>query len=296
MIFIYSIPVIILFFLWLMAKDLELPEGMMEEGLNREFMKISLFIYRKFCKKKRPLEAKKIRGYLSTLSNRKDIEQLEAEYFIKKISVVLLVVLAGSFLSAMLFISSKNSKSLEDGRVLYRNSYGEGEVKADLVASKQTGEEIGEYKFVVKEKVYTEKEANELFERASKEAEQLILNNNQTFDEIRDDLDLIEKIPGYPFRISWKLDNYELMHYDGKLEKEKIPKEGALVMLTATYKYNELSWKQEFAARILPEALGNGFLVNGFFINPMFQESQLFTIRHVIPFRDKTVNFGFAKL
>ena len=46
---------------------------------------------------------------------------------------------------------------------------------------------------------------------------------------------------------------------------------------------------------VLPEALGHGFLVNGFFINPMFQERQLFAVRHVIPFRDKTVKFGLTE-
>ncbi len=255
MIFIYVIPAILLLVLWILAKEIQLPDGMNAEGISREFFKMSLYIYKKFCKKKRPLEAEKIRGYISVLSNSKDIEQLETEYFVKKIASVLVMVLAGCFLSAMMFVSSSSSKAVEDGRYLYRNSYGDGDVKANLVASKQSGEEIGEYDFVIKERIYTEAEANDLFEEASREAERLILKDNQTFDEIRDDLELIEKVPGYPFLISWKLDNYELMHYDGKLEKEKIPKEGALVILTATYKYNEWTWKQEFVARLLQKAL-----------------------------------------
>lgn len=255
MIVLYFIPPIVLFVLWIKAKDMTLPSGINEEGISREFLKIALFIYEKTGRRKRSIEEGKIRGYLLALNNRKDIEQMETEYFIRKISIVLAMMLAGSFLAAAVFISSRNSKYLENGSIIYRKNYGEGEFEASLLAQNETGEEIGEYDFLVNERLYSAEEANELFERASKEAEQLILKDNPTFDEIRDDINLIDSVPGYPFLISWKLDNFELMHSDGSLETDKIPKEGALVNVTAIYKYNEQTWQQEFVMRLLPKAL-----------------------------------------
>ncbi|WP_207649930.1 type II secretion system F family protein [Butyrivibrio proteoclasticus] len=238
-----------------MAKEMTLPAGINEEGISREFLKIALFIYEKLCSKKRPIEEGRIRGYLAALHNRKDIEQMETEYFIRKISIVLVIVLAGCFLAAAMFISSRNSKFLEGGNIIHRKNYGEGEFEAGLLAKSETGEEIGEYDFLVNERLYSAVEANELFERASKEAEQLILKDNPTFGEIRDDINLIDNVPGYPFQISWKLDDYELMHSDGRLETDKIPKEGVLLNATAIYKYNEQTWKQEFVMNLLPKAL-----------------------------------------
>ena len=255
MIVLYLIPPVVIFVLWIRAKEIKLPSDMTEDGVSREFLKIALFIYTKFCKKKRPIEEGRIRGYLAALNNRKDIEQMETEYYVRKISIVLAVILAGCFLAAAMFVSNRNSKYLENGNVLHRKNYGEGEFEAGLLAKDETGEEIGEYDFLVSERLYTAEEANELFEEASKEAEQLVLKDNPTFDEIRDDINLIDKVPGYPFQISWKLDNFELMHQDGTLITEKIPKEGAIVSVTAIYKYNGQTWSQQYVMKLLPKAL-----------------------------------------
>jgi len=255
MIVLYLIPPVVIFILWIKAKEMELPAKITEDGISREFLKVALFIYTKFSKKKSPLEKGRIRGYLAALNNRKDIEQMETEYYIRKISAVLVVILAGCFLAAAMFVSNRNSKYLEDGKVLYRKNYGEGEFEAGLLAKDEAGEEIGEYDFLVNERLYTAEEANELFEEACKVAEQLVLKDNPTFDEIRDDINLIDKIPGYPFRISWKLDNFELMHQDGTLIKDKIPKEGAIVSVTAIFKYNGQTWSREYVMRLLPKVL-----------------------------------------
>ena len=76
MIVFYLIPPIVLFVLWIRAKEVTLPSGISEEGISREFLKIALFIYEKTGRKKRPIEEGKIRGYLLALNSRKDIEQM----------------------------------------------------------------------------------------------------------------------------------------------------------------------------------------------------------------------------
>ena len=244
-----------LFIVWLFAKDLELPSGIKEDGISRAFLKISLFLYTKLFKKKRPLESEEIRGYLSVLNNRKDIEQMETEYFIRKISIFLVMVVAGCFLSLMMTIASAGDTRLDEERTIYRNEYGEGDFDLGLLATDGEGKELGEYELTVMERTYTDKEISGLFDRASAEMEMLILGDNSTLDEVREDLNLVESLDPYPFQISWRIDDYELMHFDGKLEKEKIPKEGAVVNLTATYKYGELAFQQSFTAHLMQKSL-----------------------------------------
>ena len=45
------------------------------------------------------------------------------------------------------------------------------------------------------------------------------------------------------------------MHYDGSLETDKIPSTGAVVTLTATYKYGDLSWQQVIPVNLIQKSL-----------------------------------------
>lgn len=255
MVFLYLIILIAVFVIWIMARNLELPPGITEDGIGRELLKVSLFIYNKLFRKRNPVKLESVRGYLTVLSNRKDIEQMETEYFIRKICIFLVMTLAGSLLALMMALSGMRGAHIVDGGTVSRKSYGEGSFETELVASKEDGEEIGEFDVLVNERSYTKEEADKLFEEASTEMERLILAENEELDEVRTDLDLVESVPGYPFSVYWKIDDYELMHYDGSLETDKIPSTGAVVTLTATYKYGDLSWQQVIPVNLIQKSL-----------------------------------------
>ncbi len=251
----YVLILVVVLVLWILSSNMELPPGIKEDGVSRVFLKMSFYIYKKFFAKKKRQDGERIRGYLSVLNNRRDIEQMEIEYFVRKICIALVMVTAGALLSIMLVIANKNESSFETQNSIYRNGYGEGSYETNLIASTEGGDEIGEFNLTVDERNYTPKEAEDLFEKASLEMEKVILGENATLDEIRTDLNLPEKLAGYPFYISWRIDNYELVHYDGTLEEDLIPEEGAVVNLTATYKYGDMTWVQQLTAKLLKKSL-----------------------------------------
>lgn len=255
MIFLYLMFPLAVLVLWFRSKDLKLPSGMEESGLFREILKVSLFIFNKLFKNRMSFSGEKVRGYLRTLNDKRDIENIETAYYVRKIGIVVLMALAGSFLSILMYLSQGTASKLIEGKELSRNSEGGGEYTTYLVAKDESGEELGRYEFEVKERVYTKEEADELFEKASREIESAILGDNDSLDKVESNLKLVEKLDGYPFIISWKIDDYELMHYDGKLEKDLIPKEGKAIELTATYKYGDYSYRQELCANLIPREL-----------------------------------------
>ena len=252
MIFLYLIFPVAEIVLFLLSRDMELPQGIEEGGIDRVFLKMSLFIYRKIRSRVKGFSGEKIRFCLGTLQQRKDLDNAETEYFIRKISIVLLMATAGSFLSLMMCLSTGQSSHITKEGAIERGAFGEREYELDLVARDDTGEELLEYSLPVRNRVYTKDEADELFEEASVVLEKTALKDNESFDRVTGDLNLVESIPGDPFHISWKLDNYEVMHFDGALNEDAIPREGILVSLTAIYSYEDMRWQQEFAANILP--------------------------------------------
>ncbi|WP_026651361.1 type II secretion system F family protein [Butyrivibrio proteoclasticus] len=246
-------PVFILV-LWFFSKDLELPDTIVETGISRELLKISLFIYKKLNKRKfRGKE--KVRTYLGSLSYQKDMGKALCDYYIRKISIVLILAFAGSILAFLIHLSSQSGSILDQDSNLIRNDYGQGDFTAYLEAEDEEGNLIGDFDVLIGEQLYTEEETKTLFDEASAEMEKLVLKDNESFDKVTSDLDLMEKLPGYPFEISWRIDNYQVIHFDGALIEDNIPKGGEIITLTATYKYNDLSYVQVMHANICPKEL-----------------------------------------
>lgn len=256
MIYFYLIFPLFILILYFFSREEELPDGMEETGISRAFLKMSLFIYKRVQKRVKSFSSEKIRLYLGMLQQRKDLDRAETEYFIRKISIVLLMATAGSFLSIMTCLGAGRSSHISEDNALVRGSFGDREYDLELVAKDPEGKELLDYNMTVKNRVYTKQEADELFEEASSQLESLILKKNPSLDRVTGDLDLVESIPGYPFVVSWKLDNYEVMHLDGSLNEDNISEDGDIVTLTAIFSYEDYKWQQVFYANLFPRELG----------------------------------------
>ena len=198
MLFLYFIFPVGIFVLWIFARKEELPSDMEENGISREFLKIALFIFKKLPIRDRFSFGEKVRSYLRTLGNRKNVEKAETEYYIRKISIVLIMAVAGSFLSTLMYLSTMMGTDVYKTQELKRNACGEGEYETELVANDKEGKEIGEVKIVVGERLFTESEANEMFDEAAEVLQKTALGENESFDRVTEDLKLVEKLESYP--------------------------------------------------------------------------------------------------
>lgn len=137
--------------------------------------------------------------------------------------------------------------------VITRNSHGEGDREEELEVS------IGDMKETVTVKVgeqeYSQEELENVFQNAGEMLEDLVLGENQSLDEVRSSLELINKIPDTGITVSWELDNYEVMNLQGDLKEENLTDEGTLVKLTALLNYKEEMAEISFYARVFPPKL-----------------------------------------
>ncbi len=241
--------------LWIMARKQKLPDDMTETGVSRELLKMALLIYKTFLVRRKIPGSDKVREYLGTLKYSKDMEKVEAEYYIRKISIVLFMLFAGSFLAIAMNFGASGGKLIEDGSLIQRRAFGGGNRKIELVAKDTSGNEIGEFTLDISEQFYTKEEADELFREASDIVEKTILGENTSFDCVSSDLKLVQKLEGYPFRISWHSDNYDVIDTEGKIKEEAVSKEGEIVTLTATYAYDDNKWQQTIYVNVIPRKL-----------------------------------------
>ena len=167
-----------------------------------------------------------------------------------------LIFAASSVCCAAVFVWD-NSRELEtDGagrKIILREGYGDDE------STRRLQVRIGDLKetvdVTVSGQTYTEAEAEQVFSRAAKQLEKMILGENESLDEVRVDLDLVTEIPEYGISVSWESEDYSVIDMQGKLYQEELTEDGTLVKLTAVLRCGEEQAAHEFYVRVYPPRL-----------------------------------------
>lgn len=137
--------------------------------------------------------------------------------------------------------------------MLSRNGHGEGEREEELKVV------IGEIKenmtITVKEQEYTKQQFEQIIQNAGESLQTLVLGENESLDVVRSRLNLVSEIPNTGIRVSWELDNYEVMNLQGEIRTENLTDDGTLVKLTAILSYREEKAEVSFFACVYPPIL-----------------------------------------
>lgn len=238
------------------------------------------WIYEKGSKK-RIFEQKEVRKNLRTLhpemGERVERERIYLkEYYVKKISSVLLLMIIGSVSAIALVISSRMEGTVAEGKYISRNAYGEGSKETELLVEIEPQEKIellaetesqeGEgfpaerkaraekqqFTLTVEERSYDKETVKRLAADLKEVLPQMILGNNQSLEEVCSDLNLIQEAEGYPFRIDWESGDYSVIYSDGCVTNEETDKTGKVVQLTAILTYGDYREEYIFPIHIFP--------------------------------------------
>ncbi len=170
-----------------------------------------------------------------------------------KMGMVFLAVLAAALLVFWMDNTQPFPTDENGASAVSRNSHGGGDREEKLEVTIGDVEESVTVK--VGEQEYSEGELEEAFQKAGEELEVLVLGENESLDEIRSSLELVNKIPDTGITVTWELDNYEAMNLQGDLKQENLTDEGTLVKLTALLSYKEETAEFSFYARLYPPKL-----------------------------------------
>ena len=167
-----------------------------------------------------------------------------------------LVIVAGVVIAAGLFFNAGQRIILtnsEGQQVLKRSEKGSSGVTEDLLAS--IGREKEEITLTIKGQHYAKEEQQELLERTALLLEEMVLGGNESLTEVRENMRLPTLMSETGVRITWQIDNYEVMNLQGVIRPEKIPPEGTIVTLQALLMYEEERLLYEFYAHLYPPSL-----------------------------------------
>ena len=128
-----------------------------------------------------------------------------------------------------------------------------GEKSQKLIA--KTKDQEAEITVAIQEQAYTQEELQKAFEAAGKKLETLVLGENKSLDEIRSDLNLVQKVPDTGIEVSWELSDYQVMNILGEIQDKNLGEHGTVLELKALLTYGEEQAEHRFSARVFPPKL-----------------------------------------
>lgn len=171
----------------------------------------------------------------------------------RKMGIVFLSAGAVSLLVLLADNRRMPEKNAEGKSVITRNSHGGGSKKVELEAKIDGDSEA--LTIQVEEQQYQKETLPEVFEEAGERLEKAILGDNESLDEVRHDLNLVDQVPDTGIKVSWESDNYEMINLLGELQTEHLQKEGALVELQAVLTYGGEEAVHTFCVNVFPPKL-----------------------------------------
>ena len=227
--FVYVSILIIVAILWFCAKILKPDIPVTENSYSRIFLtpaaqickwmsKISTGCALKGNWVRIRLKDQKLNHNLHILYPGDTAESRMYRYRTEVISTILLILTAGSAICLAVCYLSKQEGVLTDGNLIYRNTYGGADVAADLSAGiANSAEDTSEYEvdLTIPAQVYSQEDADVLFDKLSSDIDSILLGENDSADHILYPVRFVMAVDGYPFTISWESSDYELIDYDG---------------------------------------------------------------------------------
>ena len=169
----------------------------------------------------------------------------------RRAPVILLVIAA---MGIVIAIRARSETVLDAGNRIERKSPGQGDrTEALEVTLPEIGEEP--YQAVIAERQLTAEEKEEVFQNAKEEAEQIFVGDNDSTDEIRENVVLPATLANGLVQAEWSFDNYEVMQPDGTIIEDAVPESGIYVQAKLEMTCQDSILVYSFYFKVLPQKL-----------------------------------------
>jgi len=198
--------------------------------------------------------------------SKKDIESIskiyhgkEAARIIKKLAKRKIKVLVITLVIAVIvtvILYAKSSREAGNIRTLKRDSLGGNDKDITLYVSDEAGLLSSEkINFKLSETGYSDEEILELKEAFFSELKKLILSGNESFNEVRNNLNFVSYIEGYPFNITYSTDNPLLLSSKGVIDFDRLEETENLVNIKCKITYDDFEEIEIISVKILEKKL-----------------------------------------
>ena len=159
----------------------------------------------------------------------------------------ILCLMAGLFIGMAAQLWQRTDSALLEGDTLARGNYGQGDQTYSLIVE-GLGEKEVPVEMVLSERMYTKQEAHKTYEAVMVQLPQLILGNNPSLEDVRQDLNLLTYLDSYGIRLRWESDEPELLDSFGELHVQELKQRGIGeqgIKISLHVRMTEGNWPEE---------------------------------------------------
>ncbi|MCC8044039.1 MAG: type II secretion system F family protein [Clostridiales bacterium] len=175
-------------------------------------------------------------------------------YYVRKVSVVLIILCAGLVLSGLCFLVNRPNGGQTTLSFLLRPGYGEGDKETALSVQVEDESEVQVLTVTVQERKYTDEEKQVFLDLALEELEEQFLGENESLDGVRTSLVFPESLQGGVVQVSWTTTPYGVIGSDGSI-LSAVDEDGTLVEIQAALSCGGLEAFFSVCANVLPPVL-----------------------------------------
>lgn len=226
-------------------------KGKSPPGIMGVFHTMAVFLYNSACRMNLPIVSSvQVGKDLKSLHPEMDGKQLLEDYYVKKISLSLLVCLVGALFGAAVTYSVESGRLLAEGAVV-RGNYTEAAKEMEVSATLPSGKEK-QFQVTVYPQKLTQEEAETLYVEFVQKLPELFLGDNISVEQLTKDLLLDGEFAGYPFYVEWRSNRPGVLSSSGTVYSVEEPVE---IVLTADISYEEYKWQENFEVTVVPPIL-----------------------------------------
>ena len=222
-----------------------------QQSRENIFRRVAMFLYKQACIRKLPLfSSRQVESDLVQLHPGENIQWIKTEYYVKKISLTLTILLVGILFGTAARIAAGSKVLLQEDGSISRGTYLEGELELRVTAD--MGEEVQEFQIRLYPKLLTGEELETLAEKFSEQLPELIRGKNESLQKVTEDLELLEVYEGFPFRVEWSSSQPNVLGSGGTV---RIPEEQEEVELRAELSYQDFFGEETLRVTVVPPVL-----------------------------------------
>lgn len=255
MILLYIFMIIALIYIYLRSGKETISEEWSTSKAKQQLYKMSFYLHKKILfvqrkcrgdkrKNRESIQGRGIKEALQCLQPTENLDQLMLKYYLDKINICILIAATGGILMTLIWVSTYSDKVLTDGFSIIRNGFGEGIIDTTLSASIKEDNRSEKIQIEVSERRYTESELDSLYQEFTKLLDVSVLGENESLNQVFQNLKLPNGLSGYPFQVNWECSDYSLMNAAGELGERTPVAGGENITLSAQISCYE--WKREY--------------------------------------------------
>ncbi|MGN0355014.1 MAG: hypothetical protein ACI4EI_08050 [Muricoprocola sp.] len=170
---------------------------------------------------------------------------------IMKMQNVVMVLLLGTVLMAFTGGVTLGKEVIQEGNLISRPNKGQGNTVQKLEAEIEELENSEYFEITLHERKYSFDEKQEILQQAAEELEEILLGENESFDEIRGKVTLPGKLHNGDVLVEWIQEPQGLLDEDGVIQD--VSEEGELLQLTAIMTCEDQEWTRQMGLMLYPE-------------------------------------------